>query len=198
MPFGVFRSYHITSKSPLPAPTHALAAGLRFIQCVFAVNFKTFRRTLVSFKSTSKLPRINVHHWESESVNTSGCSFHGNHIPNPINPPVNLCATLSGSCLAISTMLNSFLIPICSFDDVSSPELDENPASRSICIAFRLSSPDWNNSTSRKTYSNAPRFDIGGTRSSESNVSVRPSSVRTGRRDEVEMTRRRRPFNQCN
>ena len=113
------------------------------------------------------------------------------YIPRPRSAPVNRCATLSGSCLAISMTLSSFLIPICNLEEYSSaPPKAESCISWIACLR---SSPDANSSTSRKTYSRAVRLVIGGTRSSESNVSDRPRSVRMGRSDEVAIIRRRRP-----
>ena len=113
------------------------------------------------------------------------------YIPRPMSAPVNRCATLSGSCLAISMMLSSFLIPICNLEEYSS--VPPKPESCIIWVACFRSSPDANSSTSFSTYPRAVRVVIGGTRNSESNVSDRPRSVRMGRSDEVAMIRRRRP-----
>jgi hypothetical protein len=68
-----------------------------------------------------------------------------------------------------------------------------NPAS----VSLRIVSLYWlsceNNSTSLRTRSNDGMVVMGGTCSSESNVSGRPSSVRIPRREDVAMMRRRRP-----
>jgi hypothetical protein len=123
---------------------------------------------------------------------TSGFLYQS-HIPSPIKLPTNLSVAWSGSCLAISMILNSFLIPICRpFIDSSSPEA--KPASANMCIALLRCSSVSKSSTEWSTYSKDSRLEIGATRSSESNASESPTSVKTGRRDVVAMTRRRCPF----
>jgi hypothetical protein len=125
-------------------------------------------------------------HWHDIHV------YIGNYIPSPISAPVNRSATDEGSCRDISIMLNNFLIPMFSFGDVSSSP-PPNPACCSILIACASLSLDLNNCTSSSTCCNDRKLEIGGTRSSESKASVNPSSVRTGRSEDVAIINKRRP-----
>ena len=119
------------------------------------------------------------------------------YMPSPMSALVNRSAVASGSCLAISTMLSSFLMPTLVRADSASSSVCANPTCPSMLIARRRSSSDRKSCTSRSTMSSARRDASGGTRSSASKISLSPRSVRTGRRDEVAMMSRRRPCGVC-
>jgi hypothetical protein len=110
------------------------------------------------------------------------------YMPNETIAFTSLSATSSGSCLAISTMLNNFLTPMLILPSLS------NPACSSIVIARLLSPEEGNSSTSFSTDSSALNEDIGGTRSSESKTSDICISVNIGLSDVVAMIKSRRSF----
>ena len=76
---------------------------------------------------------------------------------------------------------------------IESSLADEKPVSANICIAVLSWSFVSKSSTAWRTYSKDSRLEIGGTNSSESKASESPTSVRTGLREVVAMTRRRWP-----
>jgi hypothetical protein len=110
---------------------------------------------------------------------------------NPISDVTRRSPTASGSCLAISIMLNNFLIPILRpFASESPPK----PACWSICIVCSRSLGFVTRSTSSRMICRERRLETGGTRISESKLSESPRSVRIGRNDVVAMTSSRRPY----
>lgn len=113
------------------------------------------------------------------------------YIPRPIRDVTSRSPTASGSCLAISIIVNSFLIPMFSpFASESPPK----PACCSICIVCWRSRGLRIRSTSSRITSRPRRLETGGTRISESKLSDRPRSVKMGRREVVAITSKRRPL----
>lgn len=117
--------------------------------------------------------------------------------PDQNNPLISRCPALSGSCLAISMMLSSFLIPTNNGNvGLSASEAFRgNPALDSWRMVSRSSDSSANSSTDLRTTSNCPRCEMGGTLMEASNTSENPRSVMCCPRDEVASTKRRRPYN---
>ena len=132
---------------------------------------------------------------QSIQVFKQGHSVHNIHCHrSPIRELTRRSATLSGSCLAISMMLNSLLIPICSFG--SSSSFPANPASSNILIARFLCWSEGNSFTSCSMWSSDWSEETGGTRNSESKFSEKPRSVSSDLNEDVAMTNRRLPYQQ--
>lgn len=116
-------------------------------------------------------------------------SLEGDDIlPKPINSMTSLSAARSSSCLHISAILRSFLMP------TASRPSSRKPACSRRVMALEEEAWSGNKPTSLITTSKDRSVSIGGTRMSAANVSDIPMSCNIVRLDDVANTNNLFPF----